>query len=276
MRYRNLLVQGDAANVLRDVEDQCVDLTVTSPPYYNARDYAHYPSYEAYLAQILTVLGEVHRVTKPGRFLALNTSPVLVAREKRSKSSTRYGIPFDLHYHLVRNGWDFIEDILWVKPEASAINRNAGFDTHRQPLAYKANPCVEYIFVYRKHTEKLIDATLREYAPDDVESSLIRGEYQRSNVWQIDPVHDPKHPATFPVELPLRLIQYYSIQNSLILDPYAGTGTVGQAAKTLNRYYFLIERDARYAQTCALRLGQMSLFAPLPLRFMHEADFITA
>jgi DNA modification methylase len=54
-------------------------------------------------------------------------------------------------------GWEFIDDIIWVKPEASVKNRNSGFAQHRKPLGYKANAVNEYVMVYRKATDKLID-----------------------------------------------------------------------------------------------------------------------
>ena len=57
----------------------------------------------------------VHRVTKEGRFLIINTSPVIMKRFARDHSSIRYPIPFDLHSILVKNGWEFIDDIV-LKP----------------------------------------------------------------------------------------------------------------------------------------------------------------
>ena len=58
---------------------------------------------------------------------------------RKENSSKRYPIPFDLHYFLVKIGWEFVDDIIWKKPESSVKNRNAGFLQHRKPLAYKLN-----------------------------------------------------------------------------------------------------------------------------------------
>ena len=94
-------------------------LTFTSPPYYNARDYSIYKSYKAYLTFLKEVFQLTFDKTKEGRFLIVNTSPVIVARISRQYSSKRYPIPFDIHNFLIEIGWEFIGDIIWLKPETS-------------------------------------------------------------------------------------------------------------------------------------------------------------
>ncbi|MDA1193454.1 MAG: HEAT repeat domain-containing protein, partial [Candidatus Poribacteria bacterium] len=94
---KNVFVQGDVRDILANVPDQSVHLTFTSPPYYNARDYSIYQSYEGYLTFLTDVFREVHRITKEGRFFVLNTSLVIVPRMSRKHSSSRYLIPFDIH-----------------------------------------------------------------------------------------------------------------------------------------------------------------------------------
>ena len=93
-----------------------------------------YESYEAYLRFLADIFREVHRITKEGRFFVLNTSPVIIPRMSRAHSSKRYAIPFDIHPILTEMGWEFIEDVVWVKPERCAKNRNGGFFQHRKPL----------------------------------------------------------------------------------------------------------------------------------------------
>jgi len=119
---KNVVVNADVLEALKNVPDECIHLTFTSPPYYNARDYAIYPSYEAYLEFLAEVFKETHRVTKEGRFLIVNTSPIIIPRVSRAHSSKRYPIPFDLHPFLVKMGWEFIDDIIWLKPEYSVCN----------------------------------------------------------------------------------------------------------------------------------------------------------
>src|SRR3989338_8966468 len=159
----NVIVHGEVREVLKYVPSESIHLTFTSPPYYNARDYSIYPSYKDYLEFLASVFKEIHRVTKEGRFFILNTSPIIIPRAGRQYSSKRYPIPFDIHPYLVEMGWEFIDDIIWLKPEASVKNRNAGFLQHRKPLAYKPNAVTEMLMVYRKKTDKLIDWNIKQY-----------------------------------------------------------------------------------------------------------------
>lgn len=245
-KLKNKLVNGDAKQVLEEVPDRSVHLTFTSPPYYNAKDYSFYDSYEEYLDFITDIAKEIHRVTKEGRFFVLNTSPVLVPRFSRKHSSRRYLIPYDLHPRIIDLGFDFVEEIIWKKPEASAINRNGGFYQHRKPLAYKANHCTESVIVYRKKTSRLIDWNIKKYSDEIIEKSKIKGEYDSSNVWEIAPSRSKNHPAVFPEELADRVIKFYSMENDLVMDPMAGVGTVGKSSLKLNRSFFLIDKEKKY------------------------------
>ncbi|QQS44134.1 HEAT repeat domain-containing protein [Candidatus Roizmanbacteria bacterium] len=243
---KNTIVQGDVLEVLKYVPEESVHLTFTSPPYYNARDYSIYQSYDEYLNFLEEVFKEVHRVTKEGRFFVLNTSPIIIPRISRAHASKRYPIPYDIHPLLVKMGWEFIDDIVWVKPEASVKNRNAGFLQHRKPLGYKPNAITEMLMVYRKKTDKLIDWNIHQYSWDKVKKSKVQDKYETTNVWHIDPTFDRVHSAVFPMELCNRVIKYYSFVDDLIFDPFAGSGTLGRAAVNLNRNFFLTEKEAKY------------------------------
>jgi DNA modification methylase len=243
---KNTVVHGDTLQVMPLLKPESIHLTFTSPPYYNARDYSIYPSYKAYLAFLADVFSQVLRITKEGRFLIVNTSPIIIPRVSRSHSSKRYPIPFDLHPYLMEMGWEFIDDIIWMKPEASVKNRIGGFQQHRKPLAYKPNAITEYLMVYRKQTEKLIDWNIRQYDEQTVEDSKVPEGYENNNVWRIDPKFDKIHSAVFPVELCKRVIQYYSYKGDLVFDPFGGSGTVGKTARSLGRYFFLTEQDDQY------------------------------
>lgn len=243
---KNVIVLGDVCKVLQEVPDESFHLTFTSPPYYNARDYSIYKSYKEYLDFLEQVFALTHAKTKEGRFLIVNTSPIIIPRISRQHSSKRYPIPFDIHGFLVKMGWEFIDDIVWEKPETSVKNRTAGFLQHRKPLAYKPNAVTEYLMVYRKQTDKLIDWNIRQYDRKTVNQSKVRGEYETSNVWKIDPRHDRVHSAVFPADLCSRVIQYYSFKNDLVFDPFAGSGTFGRVAKKMGRFFFLTEKNEEY------------------------------
>lgn len=245
---KNTVVNDDVREVLKYVPDESIHLTFTSPPYYNARDYSIYQSYNEYLNFLEEVFKEVYRITKEGRFFVLNTSPIIIPRISRAHSSKRYPIPYDIHPILIKMGWEFIDDIVWVKPEASVKNRNAGFLQHRKPLAYKPNAVSEMLMVYRKKTDKLIDWNISQYSWDKVRKSKVMDKYETTNIWRIDPTFDRIHSAVFPLELCNRVIKYYSFIGDLIFDPFAGSGTLGRAALSLNRHFFLTEKEEKYVE----------------------------
>jgi len=271
---KNLMVCGDVLELLAYVPSESVHLTFTSPPYYNARDYTLYRSYEEYLEFLVRVFREVHRITKEGRFFVLNTSPMLIPRMSRKHSSKRYAIPFDIHPRLIGIGFEFIDDIIWVKPPGSAKNRNGGFFQHRKPLGYKANSVVEYVMVYRKATDKLIDWNIRQYDQTVVEASRVVGDYEPTNVWEISPASDPVHPAVFPLELATRVVQLYSYKGDLVFDPFAGRGTVGQAALLTERYFLLVEKEPSYFDYARELISSGNLLTDFMPRFMLYEEFV--
>lgn len=171
-------------------------------------------------------------------------------------------------------GFEFIDDIIWVKPAPSARNRNGGFFQHRKPLGYKANSIVEYVMVYRKATDKLIDWNMRQYPADVVEASRVLGDYEPTNLWQIAPASDPVHPAVFPVELASQVIQLYSYKGDLVFDPFAGRGTVGRAALLLERHFFLTEKEPAYFDYARKVIAEGNLLAlERPPRFLTVDEF---
>lgn len=271
-------MQGDVVDTLRHVPDESIHLTFTSPPYYNARDYSIYQSYDEYLKFLEKVFAEVHRVTKEGRFFVLNTSPIIIPRISRAHSSKRYPIPYDIHPLLVKMGWEFIDDIVWVKPEASVKNRNAGFLQHRKPLGYKPNAISEMLMVYRKKTDKLIDWNIRQYNWDKVKKSKVLDKYETTNVWRIDPTFDRIHSAVFPMELCDRVIKYYSFIDDLIFDPFAGSGTLGRAASKLGRHFFLTEKEQKYVNRMKedlLKIDNLFSGKEATPKFVDINNFIT-
>ena len=246
----NTIRMGDSEMLLKDMPNECVDLVFTSPPYYNAKpEYADYLSYEEYLLKMQKIIHECARVLNEGRFFVLNVSPVLQRRASRNEASKRIAVPFDFHKLFIDEGFEFIDDIIWVKPEGAgwATGRGRRFSADRNPLQYKPVPVTEYVLVYRKKTDKLIDWLIREHPDKEaLQASKIQDGYEVTNIWKITPAHNKNHPAVFPLELAEKVITYYSIKNDVILDPFAGTGTTGKAAVRLGRRFALLEQDEKY------------------------------
>ncbi|MCL4552970.1 MAG: site-specific DNA-methyltransferase, partial [Candidatus Marsarchaeota archaeon] len=253
------IVCGDARVVLRQVPDDFFGLVVTSPPYYNAKpEYSEYSDYPEYLSLLKEVFTQCQRTLKEGRFIIVNASPVLVRRPSRNKASKRIPVPFHINSILEEVGFEFLDDIIWAKPAGAGWNTGRGrrFAADRNPLQYKPVPVTEYFLVYRKQTDKLIDWNIKNHPDQEaVKASRIAGDYEVTNLWHAKPSHHPEHPATFPLEIIEKLVSYYSFKGDLVLDPFAGAGTVGRAALRTGRRFYLIDIEEKYCQTAIKELG---------------------
>ena len=246
----DLLINDDAAHALKELPANSADLIFTSPPYYNAKtEYSEFLTYDKYLTFIKKIVEETTRVLIPGKFFVIDSSPVLIPRIDRNHSSTRLAVPYDIHKIFMDLGYEFIDDIYWVKPEGAGWSAGRGrrFAADRHPMQYKAVPVTENIMVYRKKSDHLIDWFIKKNPhPEYVEESKIEDPYEVTNIWRINPAKDRRHPAIFPKELAERIIKYYSFKNDYVLDPFGGLATTAKAAIDLNRHFISIELEKKY------------------------------
>lgn len=240
------LLEGNNLETLKQIQDQQVQLIFTSPPYYNARVYSNYRSYNDYLSQMKKTLTECFRILENGRFIIINVSPVITKRAGREFESIRYPIHFDFHKILVESGFYFIDEIQWIKPEATVTNRNGGYQQTRMPLSYKPNCITESIMVYRKNANFLLDKNIAKY--DKTFANVESEPIETSNCWYISPCANKEHPAVFPEELCKKILQYYSFKNDIVLDPFAGSGTFGKVAFNMRRIPILCEISEEYCK----------------------------
>lgn len=272
---RNTIGLGDSEKLIMEMPSESVDLIFTSPPYFNARpEYADYIEYEEYLMKMRRVIHQCHRVLNEGRFFVINISPVLIRRSSRSESSKRIAVPFDFHRIFIEEGFDFVDDIIWQKPEGAgwATGRGRRFSADRNPLQYKPVPVTEYVLVYRKHTNKLIDWHIRKHPqPELVEKSKIKDGYEVTNIWKICPAHSKKHPAIFPEELAAKVIEYYSFINDVVLDPFGGIGTTAKAAYKKNRRFVHFEINVKYIETIKNDLSSWCSHSPEIINWINTS-----
>ena len=160
-----------------------------------------------------------------------------------------------------------------MKPEYSVKNRVGGFQQHRKPLGYKPNSITEYLMVYRKKTEKLLDWNMKQYTKSVIDDSKVNGEFETTNVWEISPKSDKIHSAVFPEELCRRVIEYYSYKGDLVFDPFAGSGTFGRTAKKMNRYFFLAEKDKTYFEYMRQMKPERANKEQFETRFLTLGEF---
>jgi len=235
----NKFYNESCLDTIKRFNDDSIDLVVTSPPYFNARDYSQYDSVEKYMEVMEEIFSDLLPKLKQSRMCIINISPVLVPRENRSKQSYRIPLPFYFVPMMEKIGYEFLEDIIWKKPDGAAPNRNGGFFRHRKPVAYKPNIVHEYILVFKKPAPFLIDKVLRN-------DSLVGDDYDKTSIWEFNPETKSKHPAPFPKILVDKAIRYYSYTDDLIYDPFGGSGTTGLVAESLNRNWVMSEIHKKY------------------------------
>ena len=260
---------------MRELDDDSVALTVTSPPYWNAIDYdihasdkqqhyrtrryaQGYADYEEYLDWLERIFGGVLRVTKPGGFCAIVIGTVLL-------NGRHYPVPFDLIARLSRSGWEFHQDIVWHKCTAGV--KRAGVTIQKPyPGYYYPNIMTEYILIFRKPGSSDLPAG---YRADEKKKSAypINRLFTMdiaNNVWHIAPVPPDviDHPCPFPEEIPDRLIRLYSYTGDVVLDPFAGSGQTLKVAKQLKRKYVGYETIEKYSQLAKARLTGKSAIRP--------------
>lgn len=238
------LLIGDNRITLDKIKDKQIQLIFTSPPYYNARTYSDYKSYQDYLNSMFEMLKQCHRILEDGRFILINVSPVITKRAGREFESIRYPIHFDFHKILQEAGFYFIDEIIWIKPEYSVPNRIAGYLQTKKPLSYKPNCITESIMVYRKNSPFLLDKNIKAYDKNLKNDEQI----DSTNCWHISPKSDKNHPAVFPEELCQKVLKYYSFENDTVCDPFAGSGTFGKVAIKMNRMPLLCEQNEEYCE----------------------------
>ena len=244
----NTIYNENCIETMNRMPDNFIDLIVTSPPYFNAREYSQYLSVKYYMQKMKEIFTDAFRCLKQSRMCIVNISPVLVEREKRSKQRYRIPLPFYYVPMMEEIGFEFLEDIIWKKPDGAAANRNGGFNVNRKPVAYKPNIVTEYILVFKKPAPFLIDKVLKN-------TSLVADGYERTNVWEMNPETKSKHSAPFPEKLALNCVQYYSYEGDLVYDPFTGSGTTLKMAHLQHRKWIGSEISSEYTELANKRIA---------------------
>ena len=135
------LLNGDCLNVLKTLDTNCVDLIVTSPPYYNAREYSQYNSYEEYLSIMTNILKECVRVLKNQKYIIYNIADVIYKNKK-------YSLTSDFTQILKSLKLIYEDMYIWDKGE---VQSKRGVTSKHLPYYFKPINCYETILVFRKN-----------------------------------------------------------------------------------------------------------------------------
>ncbi len=244
--------------------DNSVALVVTSPPYFVGKEYElavtgelagadRVPgTYLEFLELLRDVFAECRRVLEPGGRIAVNVAN-LGRKPYRSLSADVISILQDDLGLLLRG------EVIWQKAESSSGSCAWG------SFAKASNPVLrditERVIVASKgRFSRAIAAKDRKRAGLPFESTLANDEFVdvTKDVWQIDAESATRigHPAPFPVELPRRLIDLYTYDGDIVLDPFAGAGTTLVAAARTGRIGVGYDTDAEYVALAQDRLDK--------------------
>ena len=234
------LYEGDCLGVMKTMPDSSVNLFITSPPYWNAKEYSHWETYEDYLLFMGGVLSECYRLLTDDGRIAINIP---------DGYSRNPWIPMYADYCKMMQKIGFVlrGSIVWNKA-------NGAGKTSWGSWRSSSNPCMidehEMIILAHKNNPRIESASKIE---KDKFFSYIH------SVWNIKPQTHSEHPAPYPLEIPNRLIDFLSGEHSIIADPFLGSGTTGVAAHLAGRDFIGIEIDPDYFAIAERRIKEAQM-----------------
>ncbi len=241
---QNVVLLGDAVEVLSGLPESSVHLVVTSPPYNVGKEYDEDLTLEEYLEFMSEALREVYRVLVWGGRICLNVADL----------GRRPYIPLHAHMALAleRLGFLLRGIIVWSKGDALAAGSTA-WGTFASPVNPVIRDVHEYVIVASKGQYR------RERTPGR-EATITREEFLEytKSVWRFPPERARRvgHPAPFPLELPMRCIKLYTFKGDVVLDPFAGSGTTCVAAALTGRKFICIDNNERYVEIARRRVEE--------------------
>ncbi|MGO9527083.1 MAG: DNA-methyltransferase [Verrucomicrobiia bacterium] len=278
--WKDRIICGDSQAVLRSIPDESIHLAITSPPYNVGLQYdSHHDKmpYEEYLTWLMPIWTELKRVLTDGGRFALNIAPTSI-KDFRP-------IHYDMAGQLRGLGFIMRTEILWYK---QTMRRRTAWGSWKSPRNPHIVPSWEYVLVFSKGSWAL------EGKKTDADVTGDEFIQFSDGFWQIPPetrgrqpflksLYPPRrgrktpqakqvgHPAPFPEELIYRLIKFYSYKGNVILDPFAGTGTVAAIAARTGRHFVHIDLSKKYceiakerldAETRQLKMDDVMSYAP--------------
>lgn len=263
---RHTVYRGDA-RAMSKVTDRSVHLIVTSPPYWQLKDYGTHDqigfddSYEEYINNLNRVWMECHRVLHDGCRLCINIGDQFA----RSAYYGRYKV-IPIRTEITRFcetiGFDFMGSVIWQK--VTTCNTSGG-GTVMGSFPYPRNGIVkidyEFILLFKKQG----DAPKPSSEAKEL-SRLSNDEWNSyfSGHWTFAGEKQDGHIAMFPEELPHRLIRMFSFAGETVLDPFLGSGTTSRAAKNLGRHSIGYEINPEFQAIIAQKLGDTAEVTFLP------------
>jgi DNA modification methylase len=253
------IILAKSSEAMTEIPDHSVHLMVTSPPYNVGKEYDRDITLQEYLDFLGRVWQEVHRVLVPGGRACVNIANL----------GRKPYIP--LHSYIVRDmakiGFLMRGEVIWHK--GASASASTAWGSWRSPANPTLRDVHEYILIFSK-------AGFSRPNPAKRRATISREEFLEltKSVWTFPAVSAKSigHPAPFPVALPYRLIQLYTYEGDLVLDPFMGSGSTALAALQGNRRYLGYEIEAEYIRLAEKRIKQFKreVLAPRLLDLLRE------
>ena len=266
MDYINKIFFKDSRK-MEEMPDNSTQLIVTSPPYFNIKDYSldgyqkvkngeqikgqigDIAVYDDYIEQMLIVWRECQRILKPNGKLVINTPLMPMLKRSLNTHYNRhiFDINSDIQQSILRNTNLFLLDVyIWNRTNPS---KRLMFGSYPYPRNFYAQNTVEFITVYVKDGKPInnVDKAIKE------QSKLTQEEWVTftKQIWDI-PVPNKndiafgKHSAIMPEEIVRRCVKLFTFVGDIVLDPFAGSGTTLKVAKELDRNFVGYEISESY------------------------------
>ena len=278
------IYQGDIFDRIKDLADRSVNTVITSPPYFNLRNYNDEEKQlgledtpEEFVHNLVKVFREVKRVLRDDGTVWLNLGDSYLPNKQLGC------IPFRVALALQEDGWYLRQDIIWHKPNPMP-----------ESITDRCTKAHEYIFLLSKNPKYYFDnEAIKEdsiYAPNkthekerakgyykgkwsnpkkgsrhDGSFKAIRDKRNKRSVWKVTTSSfKDAHFATFPMDLIEPCVLAGCPENGVVLDPFAGSGTTGIVAATHNRNAILVELNSDYIELMKKNINEkmQGLFSP--------------
>ena len=272
LNTKHIIVNGDCRK-MAELSDKSVHLIVTSPPYWQLKDYGSdnqigfNDSYEQYINHLNLVWKECHRVLHDGSRLCINIGDQFA----RSVYYGRYKV-IPIHSEIIRFcetiGFDFMGQIIWQK--TTTMNTTGG-GAVMGSFPYPRNGIVEldfeYILLFKKQGEA------PKPTKEQKEKAIMTNEEWNTYFnghWYFNGARQDKHLAMFPEELPKRLIRMFSFPGETVLDPFMGSGTTAAVARALERNSVGYEINSEFIPLIRNRIGGDTLYESANVEIVNQ------
>lgn len=274
---KHKIINGDSRQ-MTEVSDKSVHLIVTSPPYWQLKDYGtenqigFHDDYETYINHLNLTWKECFRILNDGCRLCINIGDQFA----RSTYYGRYKI-IPIHSEIIKFcemiGFDFMGSIIWQK--TTTMNTSGGasiMGSYPHPRNGIVKLDFEYILLFKKPGKA--PKPTKEQKENSVMTNEEWNTYFNGH-WYFTGARQDKHLAMFPDELPKRLIKMFSFPNETVLDPFMGSGTTAYVSKMLNRNSIGYEINPDFISIIKDRIGDSDAFAKSEIEIIKQENLVT-